>query len=100
MTQISSSVDDMVSVVAEVDEQDVDTNVRRWRAAGRSYARQAQELYLEGPINEGDGDVDADELVARRVDVATLAGLAAMYFALAADGDRFGPLPPEATNDD
>ncbi len=88
----------MSILVAEVDEQDVSTNITKWRAAARFYARQAQQRYLDESINEGD---DVDELVARRVDVAALAGLSAMYFALAADAELFGPLPPEdAANGD
>ncbi|QIG61556.1 hypothetical protein SEA_XIMENITA_47 [Mycobacterium phage Ximenita] len=81
-------------VMAEVDREPVEDSVRKWRSAGRHYAKQAQELVLA--IDDEADDLDEESRARRLVDVTTLAALASMYFAMAADVDCFGKLPPAA----
>lgn len=81
-------------VMAEVDREPVEESVRKWRSAGRFYAKQAQELFLDAANDEGTVTPDDAEHVVRMGDVAALAALASMYFAMAADAECFGKLPP------
>ncbi|ASR86323.1 hypothetical protein SEA_AMOHNITION_43 [Mycobacterium phage Amohnition] len=80
-------------MMAEVDREPVEDSIGKWRAAARYYAKEAQDLFV-------DDGLDGDEHAARMVDVTTLASMATMYFALAADAERFGKLPPALDPDE
>ncbi|ASR85547.1 hypothetical protein I5G80_gp099 [Mycobacterium phage Krueger] len=81
-------------VMAEVDREPVEDSVRKWRSAGRHYAKQAQESVLD--LDDAGDSLDDYARARRLVDITALAALASMYFAMAADVDCFGKLPPAA----
>ncbi|ASR85443.1 hypothetical protein SEA_CAIN_44 [Mycobacterium phage Cain] len=86
-----SHIRDIVTrVMAEVDREPVEESVRKWRAAGRHYAKLAQELFEE--LDDGAEDGAHTAIM---VDVTALAALATMYFTLAQDVQCFGKLPAE-----
>ncbi|AFN37738.1 hypothetical protein FGG44_gp45 [Mycobacterium phage MacnCheese] len=94
--KIQFAKDTLSITMAEVDKEDPDESVRKWRAAGRFYAKQAQELMLDAADDEGTVDATDEHHVRRMCDVSALTGLATMYFAMAHDVDCFGKLPPAA----
>ncbi|WNM68982.1 hypothetical protein SEA_TRIBLETROUBLE_41 [Mycobacterium Phage TribleTrouble] len=93
-TYVGAEQDTLSTVTAEVDREPVEDVVKKWRSAGRFYAKQAQELFLDSADDEGTVSGGDDEHVRRMVDVSALAALASMYFSMAADVECFGKLPP------